>query len=1162
MFKKLLAMLLFVSLTFSSIHFNVSATEVDMTLPTGETEPNEEATVTLQDMLPYLDIVASEESNTHYFTGPGAYADGSVAYDLADLLFSGALDDMDLSLFASTVPSGTADMRVGKFLNPDGSENAGFYKSNGLPLNIYYSAVWHGDHISTSDATLSRGQYAYCIEPSVPLVREQDQNAGSKTSGSFGAKDYIQNKTTSRITTKGEIFKMLGRVLAICGPSTKQADEVYLNPAEATKYMATQLIIWEIMHGDMDVNFNLLGTTCQTEEKIQTAPAWNTAPSGGQSIKYWHDYYLTLLQNSKKVPSFCSRDASYPLEYTMTGTTLTLTDSRGLLQYMTFTPSDSSVSISVSGNTLTISNPNNVDFSVTTTNTICAGAKEPVPIMATRTLDNSAGQTTIISSTTNLADPVNGYFKIKALNTTVEISKKALGGNTELAGATLQIKDASGNVVDSWTTTNTPHIVTGLAPGNYTLVETAAPAGYAIAAPKAFTVTSTAAVQRVEMYDDITRVQISKTDKTTGSELPGAELQLKDSAGNVVSSWTTTTVPKYFEKLAKGTYTITEISTPTGYVTAADMQITVTDSGSVQKFTMVDDVTRVQISKKDITNNTELPGAILQILDQNDHIVEEWVSTNTPHYIEKLPFGTYTLREANPAPGYTTAQSVRFTVRDTEEIQKVEMVDDITKVEISKKDIVNEEELPGATLQIIDKDGNVVEEWVSTDEPHYIEYLPIGDYILRETIPADGYTTANDVEFTVEDTGEIQKVEMIDDITKVEISKKDIVNEEELPGATLQIIDEDGNVVEEWVSTDEPHYIEYLPIGDYILRETIPADGYTTANDVEFTVEDTGEIQKVEMIDDITKVEISKKDIVNEEELPGATLQIIDEDGNVVEEWVSTDEPHYIEYLPIGDYILREKIPADGYTTANDVEFTIEDTGEIQYVEMIDDITKVEISKKDIVNEEELPGATLQIIDKDGNVVEEWVSTDEPHYIEYLPIGDYILREKIPADGYTTANDVEFTIEDTGKIQYVEMIDDVTKLQIIKTEATTGKPLAGATLQIINKDGKVVDEWVSTNEPHYIEKLALGEIYTLHEKATIEGYILADDIYFELLDTNDVQTLEIKNQREGRVIISFDGKGVHTGDSNNALTYAAIGTTAAAALTILTIAKRRKHEEE
>ena len=277
---------------------------------------------------------------------------------------------------------------------------------------------------------------------------------------------------------------------------------------------------------------------------------------------------------------------------------------------------------------------------------------------------------------------------------------------------------------------------------------------------------------------------------------------------------------------------------------------------------------------------------------------------------------------------------------------------------------------------------------------------------------------------------------------------------------------------------------------------------------------------------------------------------------------MSTDEPHYIEYLPIGDYILREKIPADGYTTANDVEFTIEDTGEIQYVEMIDDITKVEISKKDIVNEEELPGATLQIIDKDGNVVEEWVSTDEPHYIEYLPIGDYILREKIPADGYTTANDVEFTIEDTGKIQYVEMIDDVTKLQIIKTEATTGKPLAGATLQIINKDGKVVDEWVSTNEPHYIEKLALGEIYTLHEKATIEGYILADDIYFELLDTNDVQTLEIKNQREGRVIISFDGKGVHTGDSNNALTYAAIGTTAAAALTILTIAKRRKHEEE
>src|SRR5699024_4846056 len=104
------------------------------------------------------------------------------------------------------------------------------------------------------------------------------------------------------------------------------------------------------------------------------------------------------------------------------------------------------------------------------------------------------------------------------------------------------------------------------------------------------------------------------------------------------------------------------------------------------------------------------------------------------------------------------------------------------------------------------------------------------------------------------------------------------------------------------------HMID-LPSGKYMLVETKPADGYVTADSIEFEIMKRGEmgdveIQKVEMFDDVTKVEISKKDISNEEELPGAELEIRDEDGNTVEKWTSTDEPHYIEKLPIGKYTL------------------------------------------------------------------------------------------------------------------------------------------------------------------------------------------------------------------------------------------------------------------
>ena len=150
-------------------------------------------------------------------------------------------------------------------------------------------------------------------------------------------------------------------------------------------------------------------------------------------------------------------------------------------------------------------------------------------------------------------------------------------------------------------------------------------------------------------------------------------------------------------------------------------------------------------------------------------------------------------------------------------------------------------------------------------------------------------------------------------------------------------MDEDGNTVEEWTSTEEAHVIKELVVGKkYTLVETQPADGYVTAESIEFTVENTAEIQKHQMKDDVTKVEISKQDIAGKE-LPGAKLTILDKDGKVVESWTSTKKAHYIEMLPIGKYTLREETAPDGYLVANDVEFEVKDTGEVQHVTMVDE---------------------------------------------------------------------------------------------------------------------------------------------------------------------------------------------------------------------------------
>ena len=264
---------------------------------------------------------------------------------------------------------------------------------------------------------------------------------------------------------------------------------------------------------------------------------------------------------------------------------------------------------------------------------------------------------------------------------------------------------------------------------------------------------------------------------------------------------------------------------------------------------MRDDTIKAEFSKKDLTTMEELPGAELTITDKDGKELDRWVSTETPHYIEKLPAGDYTLTEVKAPDGYAFAESVPFTVLPTGEVQQFEMRDDVIKVQISKVDITTNKELPGAELIITDKDGKEIDRWVSSDKPHYIEKLPAGDYTLTEVKAPDGYAIAETVPFTVLPTGEVQQFEMRDDVIKVEISKVDITTNKELPGAELIITNKDGKEIERWTSTDKPHYIEKLPAGTYTLTEITAPDGYEIAEEISFTVLPTGEVQRVVMKD-------------------------------------------------------------------------------------------------------------------------------------------------------------------------------------------------------------------------------------------------------------------------------------------------------------------------
>ena len=125
---------------------------------------------------------------------------------------------------------------------------------------------------------------------------------------------------------------------------------------------------------------------------------------------------------------------------------------------------------------------------------------------------------------------------------------------------------------------------------------------------------------------------------------------------------------------------------------------------------------------------------------------------------------------------------------------------------------------------------------------------------MRCCLDVYGKITVENVDATAVSENGNPLIVMVDDTTKVKISKRDITTDKELAGATLQIIDEDGNVATEWVSTDEAHFIEGKLIAgkEYTLRETIAPDGYEIASEIKFTVNTDGSVTEVVMYDEHT----------------------------------------------------------------------------------------------------------------------------------------------------------------------------------------------------------------------------------------------------------------------------------------------------------------------
>ena len=525
--------------------------------------------------------------------------------------------------------------------------------------------------------------------------------------------------------------------------------------------------------------------------------------------------------------------------------------------------------------------------------------------------------------------------------------------------------------------------------------------------------------------------------------------------------------------------------------------------------------------------------------------------------MDNLPLGTYTVKETKAPVGYNldwNTYTVDLTYKDQTSSIILGHVDSkdmakIGSIEIEKTDTdskplkggefgiyANADMYIGATLY---KKGQLVMS-IKTDENGIAssDILPYGSYYVKE-LKAPSTEDGNKENFVLSDETQHVKitgyssarmlivatpVAFID--KKVYVTKTDITGSKEIKGAQLQVTDLNGEIMDSWVSDGQPHSIKGLIEGhDYILTETSAPDGYVKAQSIKFTVSKEKKDETIVMKD--TQVKVSKTDVSGKKELEGAKLEVRDEFNQVVDSWTSTKDPHFVNGLEEGKtYTLIETTAPDGYIKAESITFTLTHKENMD-VTMKD--AQMKVSKVDEETGEDVSGAEFSVFDKQGNLVDQWITDGSLHAVNHLEVGkEYSLKETKTPKGFLTISDQTFIASSEDVSLEIKEQPRLINIEVNKLDAKTKQLIKDKNFEFtLYTDPECTKSLTSISSHDGIatfKSLRFGTYYIKETKAPL-GYYLSQEVKKVVLDENvegDTYTFDYMNTP-----IEI----IHTGDS-------------------------------